>query len=95
MNSASLLMANYMKEESEMSDQKRKIFKKYDKEIDKEHEKIKNDLTKRQAKYNDEIEDAKEEIDILEDKIKHPAKMTEYLGIVIALLGLILQLIDK
>lgn len=52
-------------------------------------------IKKTQAKNNDEIEGAEVEIEILEDKIRHPAKMTEYLGIVIALLSLILQLIQK
>ncbi len=93
-NITDLKKGNYLRKE-EMSDQDRKFLEKYDKKIDKKHERIINDLTKRQNKKIDQIKDAEVEIEILEDMIRHPAKMTEYLGIVISLLSLILQLIQK
>lgn len=85
---------NYIHKE-EMSDEERKFLEKNDKKIDKKHGKIINDLSKKRAINNDEIEDAEGRIKDIKYWIEHPAKMTEYFGIVIALLSLILQLIQK
>lgn len=81
-----------------MSDEERKFFEKYDKKIDKKNEKLINGLSERQAKNNDEIKKAKYKIDYLQDKKKHPAKTTEYIGLILSFLSVIigaLQLIQK